>query len=188
MEIKRNENKGRRYKMRLFHVSEECDISIFKPRIPTRKDMNQEKGLVWAINEKCLPNFLTPRNCPRVTYHCNETTTEEDKRHFLSSSSASHVVAIEHKWFEIMRGTKLYLYEFDTSDFYLNDRSAGYYVSEKCQIPVNTIIINDLFGELMRRKVEVRLIDNLWDLCEKIQKTSFDWSMCRMGFAEQKHG
>lgn len=55
--------------MRLFHVSEESDIREFIPRIPDRDDLDKNVGLVWAINEKRLPNFLTPRNCPRVTYY-----------------------------------------------------------------------------------------------------------------------
>lgn len=172
--------------MRLFHVSEESDITLFEPRIPSRVDMDQSKGLVWAINEQCLPNFLTPRNCPRVTYHSNETTTDEHKKLYLSSNSLDHVVAIEHRWFEIMRQTTLYLYEFDTADFYGADKSAGYYVSEKTQIPINKIIVHDLFGELIRRNVEVRMIDNLWDLNDKIATTSFNWSMCRMGLAAQR--
>jgi len=172
--------------VRLFHVSEEDNISVFIPRIPKRQDLNQMKGLVWAINEVCLPNFLTPRNCPRVTYHCNENTTENDKEMYLSSKTISHVVAIEHKWFEMMKNTTLYLYEFETKDYYLQDRGAGYYVSEKAQVPINKIVINDLFQELINRKVEVRIIDNLWDLCEKIKNTSFDWSMCRMEFAGKK--
>ncbi|WP_244163223.1 DUF6886 family protein [Paenibacillus pectinilyticus] len=167
-------------------MSEESDISIFNPRIPTRQDLDQEKGLVWAINEQCLPNFMTPRNCPRVTYHCNETTTEEDRKLFLSSSTTHHVVAIEHIWFEIMKTTTLYLYEFDTSDFYSLDPSAGYYVSEKPQVPIQQIRITDLLGELLKRKVEVRMVDNLWDLCDRIQQTSFNWSMCRMGFAGKR--
>lgn len=171
--------------MRLFHVSEEPDISKFVPRIPTRQDVDQSKGLVWAINEKCLPNFLTPRNCPRVTYHCNERTTEDDKNRYMSSKTTNHVVAIEHKWFSTMRDTTLYLYEFNTTDFYLLDRCAGYYVSEKTQVPINRFVVNDLLMELINRKVEVRMVDNLWDLCEKIQTTSFDWSMCKMGNAQR---
>lgn len=169
--------------MRLFHVSEEDNISVFIPRIPTRQDIDQSKGVVWAINEDCLPNFLTPRNCPRVTFHCNDNTNEKDKERYLSSGTTNHVIAIEHKWFDIMKNTTLYLYEFETTDFYLQDRCAGFYVSEKNQVPINQIVVNDLFKELINRKVEVRIIDNLWDLCEKIKNTSFDWSMCRMGYA-----
>lgn len=172
--------------MRLFHISEEENISVFIPRLPKRKDLEKGPSLVWAITEDCLPNYLTPRNCPRVTYHCNERTTEQDRNNFLSSATIRHVVAIEHHWFETMRNTKLFLYEFDPTDFCLQDRVAGYFVSEKTQIPIKKIVIDDLFKELMKRNVEVRIIDNLWDLSEKIIKTSFNWSMCRMDFAQQQ--
>ena len=172
--------------MRLFHVSEESDIKVFEPRIPTREDLDKSKGLVWAINETCLPNFLTPRNCPRVTYHCNKDTSEEDKLRYFSSKTTNHVVAIEHKWFQIMKNTTLYLYEFDSRNFYLQDKCAGYYVSEITQVPINKIVITDLFGEIIKRNVEIRVVDNLWDLSEEIKRTTFDWSMCRMAYAEKK--
>jgi len=38
-----------------------------------------------------------------------------------------------------MRNTKLYLYEFDTTDFYVQDRDAGYFVSEKIQVSINQL-------------------------------------------------
>lgn len=44
--------------MRIFHVSEESDIQVFQPRVPTRTDLDFTKGLVWAIDDKCLPNFF----------------------------------------------------------------------------------------------------------------------------------
>lgn len=170
--------------MRLFHVSEEENIEIFNPRLPYREDLDKTKGLVWAINEECLPNFLTPRNCPRVTYHCSDKTTEEDKEKYLSSKTTKHVVVVEHKWYEIIKNTTLYIYEFDTKNFYLQDRCAGYYVSENIEKPINKIVIDDLLGELIKRNVEIRIVDNLWDIWGKIKESSFDWSMCRMGFAE----
>lgn len=104
--------------MSLFHVSEEPDIEVFKPRIPTRKDMDQETALVWAIDEARLPNFLTPRDCPRVAYYSDKSTTQADKERFFSSSSVSHAIVIEKSWFHIMQNTTLYLYEFDPADFF----------------------------------------------------------------------
>ena len=73
--------------MRLFHVSEENNIKVFEPRIPLRADIDNTKGLVWAINEECLPNFLTPRNCPRVTYYSTDKSSKEDKQRYFSSKS-----------------------------------------------------------------------------------------------------
>ncbi|WP_100333466.1 DUF6886 family protein [Bacillus alkalisoli] len=172
--------------MKLFHVSEEDNIKIFHPRIPTRKDLVGSKDLVWAINEQCLPNFLTPRDCPRVTYYCNENTTIEDKKKYISSDSVEHVVIIEHNWFSIMKNTKLYLYEFDSTPFYLQDENAGYYVSEKPVEPVDKVVVTDLFEALFERNVEVRVTDNLWNISDEIQQTSFNWSMCRMGNAQPR--
>jgi hypothetical protein len=35
--------------MRLFHVSEESNSEKLVPCIPSRKDVDQSKGLVWAL-------------------------------------------------------------------------------------------------------------------------------------------
>lgn len=113
--------------MHLYHVSEEPDIQVFEPRLPERKDLDQNTGLVWAIDEERLPNFLTPRDCPRVAYHVNSQTTDVDKQRFFTSSLSTYAIVIESKWFHIMNNTTLYLYEFDPQDFVLQDDVAGYW-------------------------------------------------------------
>ena len=173
--------------MKLYHVSEENNIEIFIPRIPTRNDLDKSVGLVWAINKKCLPNFLTPRDCPRVTYHIGKNTSKDDIDIYISSKGISHVVVIENSWFETMKNTKLYLYEFNSDEFELQDEIAGYYVSKKPQIPILVYELDDLFYELFKRNVELRIVDNLWDICDEIKKTTFNWSMCRMGFAKERN-
>ncbi len=71
--------------MRLFHVSEEGNIQVFEPREPLRTDLDKSIKLVWAINEDRLVNFLTPRDCPRVTFHARETSTREDVEKYIDS-------------------------------------------------------------------------------------------------------
>ncbi|WP_197662843.1 DUF6886 family protein [Mobilitalea sibirica] len=63
-----------------------------------------------------------------------------------------HVVAIENKWFEVMKNTALFVYEFDPRDFNLQDEIAGYYISDKDQKPINKIIISNIFDEIFNRK------------------------------------
>lgn len=172
--------------MRLFHVSEEENIEIFEPRIPDRNDLNKSIGLVWAIDEARLPNFLTPRNCPRVTYHIGENSSSEDIKKFFSSSNQSHVVVIESKWYEAMKNTSLYIYEFDPKDFILQDDIAGYYVAKTAQIPIAKYRFNDLISELLSRNVEIRIVNNLWGVADKIKSSTLNWSLCRMKFAEPK--
>ena len=171
--------------MRIFHVSEEDNIHEFQPRIPTRKDLNQSKGLVWAVNENCLPNFLTPRDCPRVCFHVGPNTSDADKEMYLSSS-CQHVVIIENSWADMMTNTQLYLYEFDPEYFYLQDDNAGYYVSERTQVPINKMKIENLMQELFRRQVEVRFVEHLWESYDDIQQTTLHWSMCRMRYAKPR--
>ena len=169
--------------MRLFHVSEEPNIEVFEPRLPLRKDLDQTVGLVWAIDEARLPNFLTPRDCPRVTYHVGSQTTDEDKRRFFSSSTTTHTVVIESKWFQTMKNTTLYVYEFDTGGFVLQDSIAGYYVSTTTQYPKSKYVLTDLFNELIKRNVEIRIVDNLFDIADAVKTSTLNWSLCRMGNA-----
>lgn len=169
--------------MRLFHISEEPNIDKFVPRIPYRKDLDQSKGLVWAINERCLPNFLTPRNCPRVTYHAHASSTQTDIATFFSSQ-LRHVVAIEQDWHKRMLETTLYIYEFDSTHFYLQDEAAGFYVSEQAETPISVTKYENLYAELFSRNVEVRVLDNLWQLGKAVQQSTLHWSLCRMANAK----
>lgn len=172
--------------MRLFHVSEEENIPVFEPRLPARRDLDQRVGLVWAIDEARLPNFLTPRNCPRVTYHVGSQTTKEDKQRFFTSETVSYAIVIEHEWFDRIKNTILYLYEFDPAEFVLQDDIAGYYVARTTQIPVAKYRLDDLFGELIKRNVEIRVTDRLWDIADAVKKSTLNWSLCRMAFAKPK--
>lgn len=172
--------------MRLFHVSEEANIFKFESRIPDRDDLDKNVGLVWAIDEARLPNFLTPRNCPRVTYHVGKYTNETDKKNFFSSPNMTYAVVIESKWFKIMQSTTLYLYEFNTDDFILQDEVAGYYIAKSTQVPKATYKLDDLFSELIKRNVEIRIIDNLWSIADEVKASTLNWSLCRMGFAQPR--
>jgi hypothetical protein len=156
--------------MRLFHVSEEPDIAQFVPRIPYRSDMDKSKGLVWSLTEPSLPNWLTPRDCPRVGYRATEETTASDIATFFSSPSR-HAVAIEHGWYKRMADTTIYLYEFDPSNFYF-DKTAGFYVSDKTEIPIGVVKYENLFEEQFRRNVEVRILNNLWELGEAVKAST----------------
>ena len=169
--------------MRLFHVSEQPDIQVFQPRIPTRKELDQTTGLVWAMDEAHLPNYLTPRECPRVAYHVGSHTTPEDRKRFFTSSGLSYGLVLEGRWFPAMERTTSYLYEFDPRDFVLQDAVAGYYVAKTTQIPLKRCALTGLFQELVRRKVEVRLVDNLWEMADAVMASTLQWSLCKMGNA-----
>lgn len=172
--------------MRLFHVSEESDIVEFIPRIPDRVDLDKNINLVWAIDEARLPNFLTPRNCPRVAYHVSSNTNMADRLKFFSSPIHTHAIVIESKWYDAMRSTTLYLYEFNSTDFELQDDIAGYYVAKSKQKPISKYVLNDLFAQLVNRNVEIRIVDNLWGIADEVKTSTLNWSLCRMAFAKPR--
>ena len=170
--------------MKLVHVSEESNIELFIPRIPYRNDMDKSKGLVWALTEHQLKKFLTPRDCPRITYCSTEKSTQDDIDKFFSSSSR-YCLAIENGWYKKMASTTLYAYEFDIANFYFDER-AGFYVSDQTENPVSVTKYEDLFDELFKRDIEVRILNNLWGLVEAVEKSSLHLSLCRMGNAKPK--
>ncbi|WP_394171831.1 DUF6886 family protein [Guptibacillus hwajinpoensis] len=59
-------------------------------------------------------------------------------------------------------------------------------ISETTQNPIAKFEVVDLFQELFSRNVELRVVNNLWDIGDKIQRTTFKWSMCRMGYAKER--
>ena len=82
-----------------------------------------------------------------------------------------------------MKNTVLYLYEFHTEDFILQDSIAGYYVAATTQYPKEKYVLTDLFGELLKRNVEIRITDNLWDMADDVKVSTLNWSLCRMANA-----
>ena len=171
--------------MRLFHVSEDPNISEFIPRESAQSEFEPSVPLVWAIAEDRLTDFLTPRDCPRVGYHVTPETTLADRQRFFTAPGHEHALVIEDSWFTVMGQTTLWLYEFDPSGFELQDAAAGYYVSKSPQAPIGKYCIDDVFDELFRRDVEVRIVNNLRAVAEDVQQSTLDWSLCRMQNAQE---
>lgn len=168
--------------MRLFHVSEEGNIGVFHPRLPLRKDLPADVGLVWAIDEKHLPNFLTPRNCPRVCFHDWSGASDADRGQYLPGGHPCAVV-LEENWRAAMENTTLYLYEFDPAHFELQDDNAGYYTSTCTEVPFARHVIENPLRAQYDCGADVRFVKTLWPIAEAIKKTTLQWSLCRMAFA-----
>ncbi|SRR5579883_1993593 len=171
--------------LRLFHVSDRANIERFDPR-PALNNPVEYGDVVWAVDEKHLPNYLLPRGCPRICFAASNATTERDRVRFLEHSTASRVIAIEWDWLEIVRATTLYLYELPPRNFQLQDDNAGYYVSQTSVEPSSIRAISDLLLELWKSDVELRLIPRLWELHDVIAKSSLEFSMIRMRNAKPR--
>lgn len=158
----------------LFHISDQPDIGQFVPRPSGCVD----ERVVWAIQEPRLCNYLTPRDCPRVTFYAGPATSPADVERFLGSSRA--IVAVESHWCERLRTCRLYCYHMPPKTFRCIDECAGYFVSREPVVPTQVDLLDDLMTELLKRDVELRFLADLWLLRDAVVASTLQYSLIRM--------
>jgi hypothetical protein len=165
---------------RLFHISEQPGISIFTPRVSPSHFNNISGDVVFAISNQLLHNYLLPRDCPRVTFYADANTIDADKQKFMGNTTAGHVVAVESGWYQQIKETTLYCYEFLPDDFIQIDECAGYYVSYKQVVPVAVTVIDDIMAALLSRDIELRFMPSLISIAGAVRDSSLQFSLIRM--------
>ena len=155
--------------MRLFHFSDDPDITVFIPR-PVRVPAQRPEGLewlnsplVWAIHEQHQGMYLFPRDCPRILLWPTPSTTARDIERWWQGSDAKMLAYVEKGWLERVQRATLYRYELPTPSFE-NLHDAGMWVSKETVEPLKLDVLTDPLGELERCNVELRVLDNLLPL------------------------
>lgn len=170
----------------IFHVSEDSSIQEFVPRPTPESHPNLAgKPLVWAVDREHLCNYLLPRDCPRVTYRLNKNSKKEELSELFSPNSTK-VIALESGWFERVQSTALYVYSLPPETFSLTDPIAGYYTSEEVVKPQSMVTVLNPLSQLFDQSVEVRFLENLWELSDQVTATAVDFSIIRMRFAQPR--
>lgn len=167
---------------RLFHVSDDPHIATFVPR-PSEIFPNLGP-VVWAVDEPHLPNYLLPRDCPRITFEATNGTSAADRERFGARESG-RVVIIETTWLPVVNSATLHLYELPTDPFELNDQSAGYWVSRAEVVPRSVSRISDLPTAIVKRGAELRIVKSLWELHDEVTHSTLNFSIIRMRNAER---
>jgi hypothetical protein len=161
---------------RLFHVSEDFAIALFEPR-PSPSTNIALGTCVWAIAESHLPNYLLPRDCPRICFRRGPQTTQADAEQFLGG--AAHVVAFEAAWLADVRAARLALYEMPPACFFEADAEAGYWISRDAVEPVGMTVVDDALEALVRAGTEVRVLQDFWPLRDAVIASSLRFSIIR---------
>lgn len=162
----------------LFHFSEDATIARFEPR-PSHRDP-AGRSLVWAIDEAHAPLYYVPRDCPRVAFQAAPHSTPADVERFLAHTSARWVMAIEGRWLQQMRETRLYAYHLPAATFTCIDEGAGYFVSEQAVSPLAVELVGDLLERCVAAGVELRITPSLWPLYRAVAASSLQFSILRM--------
>lgn len=166
----------------LFHISEETGISIFEPRPSPR--LPDSPPMVWGIEKARLCNYLLPRDCPRVTFYADATTSDEDKQRFLLGHSKQTVIAIESGWFKRVQECQLIQYRFSSTTFRLHNQTAGYWISETAVKPVEEKLLQTPLQDLIDQGVELRIMPSLWALRDEVVHSTLQFSIIRMRNAQ----
>lgn len=166
----------------LYHISDRAGIELFEPR--TGGHGFEEEALVWAIDREHLPNYLFPRDCPRVTFYVREDTDPSDIERFFGHTNADRVIAVESAWMQRIQEERICRYEFDSAGFTLVDETAGYYVSREAVKPIAEKEITDILSEIADHNVELRIMPSLWKLREAVIHSTLGYSIIRMRNAQ----
>jgi hypothetical protein len=170
---------------RLFHVSEESDLSEFHPRPSPTPTPGLNEPVVWAVDEPRLPNYLLPRDCPRVCFAPGPDTTPDDARLFFPGGQR-RTIAIEEAWAARVAACRLFVYELPPHAFLLHDITAGYWVSPVRVPAIRHVEIDDLPAELARRGADLIRLPSLWPLFDAVRRSSVSFSAIRMRNAQPR--
>lgn len=143
----------------LFHVSHEGPFATFAPR-----------PLVWAIDEDHLPGYLLPRDCPRVCW----------------PEGGHRVVCIEAGWADRLDEVPLHVHRLAPDGFAVRDAGAGYWTSERPVAVEAVETVEDCRAALAARGAELRIVDDLWPLVDRVVLRGGEFSCIRMREARQR--
>ena len=132
--------------------------------------------MVWAVDEAHLPNFLTPRACPRITYGRGPDTSPQDVARFLPGDPR-RVVAFERVWLERVRACTLHVYEMPPETFETELPGAGYWISKTGVTPIGCRVVTDVLGALAEAGAEVRVLQDFWPLCDAVAASTLEFSI-----------
>ena len=132
-----------------------------------------------------LPNYLLPRDCPRVCFWIGQDTSSGDRSRFFLTES-TYTVVIEPSWMLSARATSMYLYKMPTGTFICTDANAGYFVSQQSVVPLSRQVIADLPGSFQKRGVELRTEANLQSLGRQVVTSTLCFSLIRMRNARRE--
>lgn len=104
--------------MKLFHFSEEDDISLFVPRPPRRQP--DAEPLVYAIDDWHSPLYFFPRDCPRIGVWIRE---------------AGGRLYIQEDWVERWSSAEIFRYHLPTESF-IDCQDHGVWVSPSAVKPI----------------------------------------------------
>jgi hypothetical protein len=159
----------------LWHASDDPNIEIFYPHRAPTAQVNDD--LVWAVDDAHVPAYWFPRDCPRATFWIGPNTTREDAA-MLKGGTRVH--AIEKVWWDRFRAARVHLYLMPPALFSVHAPEAGYYVTRESVMPLARVDLYDLVTQHAKAGIELRVLENLWPLWDRVIASTLEFSGIRL--------
>lgn len=161
----------------MYHFSEDGTLKRFAPHVPPTNPSHPPA--VWAIDAAHAPLYWFPRDCPRVSVWANGPEQQAVLRDRFGTE-ATRICAAETGWFDRIRSTRLYRYEFDAAHFEPWELADGQYVASAPVWADRVEALDDLPGLHAAAEVELRITPLLGALVDQVLASGLPFSFVRI--------
>jgi hypothetical protein len=171
----------------VLHFSEDPTITRFVPHVAATAQ--QPGAYVWAVDADRAPDYWFPRDCPRAMAWTEATTTREDHDRIIGTGCGDRVHAIEYRWLDALRTTRLYAYRLPAEPFVPFGDPAHAMVAT---VPVTPLGPAEPVGDLLRLHeeagIQLRVLADLWPFWDTVVGSSLGFSGIRLRNALPRKG
>ncbi len=164
----------------VLHFSEDPDIRVFVPHVAATAQ--QPGAYVWAVDFERAPDYWFPRQCPRAMAWTVPGTSDEDRDRIIGAGCGTRVHAIEYRWLDALRTTRLYAYRLPAAAFRpIPARNPNAVVATEPVRPLGPAEpVGDLLGLHEDAGIQLRILNNLWPWWDVVITATVGYSGIRL--------
>ncbi|MFI5938438.1 DUF6886 family protein [Actinoplanes sp. NPDC051494] len=164
----------------VLHFSEDPTIRRFVPHVAATA--RESDAYVWAVDHDRAPDYWFPRDCPRVLAWVTAATPDADRDRIIGAGSGRRVHAVEYRWLEAMRTTRLYAYRFAADRFRpIGSPMPHASVARETVVPLGPPEpVGDLFACHAAAGIQLRVLDSLWPFWDAVTAAAVGFSGIRL--------
>ena len=151
----------------LLHFSEDPSIARFVPHVA--RTAQQPEAYVWTVDAVNAPCYWFPRQCPRV---CSW------------GEGVARVHAIEARWLDTLRTTRLFAYRFAAVDFApFGERPHAHVATRPVEALGPPLAVGDLVALHAEHRIELLVLPDLEAHFAEVRARDLEFSGIRLGNA-----